>query len=31
LRNLDDNLSIKPRTRDYWRECLAALKKAGRA
>ena len=28
LRNLDDNLSIKPRTRDYWRECLAALKKS---
>jgi integrase len=27
LRNLDDNLSIKPRTRDYWRECLAALRK----
>jgi hypothetical protein len=21
-------LSIKPRTRDYWRECLAALKKS---
>jgi integrase len=28
LRNLDDNLSIKPRTRDYWRECLAALTKS---
>jgi integrase len=28
LRNLDDNLSIKPRTRDYWRECLTALKKS---
>src|SRR6266487_2047560 len=28
LRNLDDNLSIKPRTRDYWRECLAALIKS---
>jgi len=27
-RNLDDNLSIKPRTRDYWRECLAALQKS---
>ena len=27
LRNLDDNLRIKPRTRDYWRECLAALQK----
>jgi integrase len=27
LHNLDDNLSIKPRTRDYWRECLAALQK----
>jgi integrase len=27
LRNLDDNLSIKPRTRGYWRECLAALQK----
>jgi len=27
LRNLDDNLRIKPRTRDYWRECLAALMK----
>src|SRR5438876_9181422 len=30
LRNLDDNLSIKPRTRDYWRECLAALQKSWR-
>jgi integrase len=28
LRNLDDNLSIKPRTRDYWREVLAALVKS---
>ena len=28
LRNLDDNLSIKPRTRDYWRECLTALQKS---
>ena len=28
LRNLDDNLSIKPRTRDYWLECLAALRKS---
>lgn len=28
LRNLDDDLSIKPRTRDYWRECLAALQKS---
>jgi integrase len=28
LRNIEDNLSIKPRTRDYWRECLAALKKS---
>src|SRR5207244_8975389 len=28
LRNLDDNLRIKPRTRDYWRECLAALQKS---
>jgi integrase len=27
LRNLDDNLDIKPRTRDYWREVLAALVK----
>lgn len=28
LRNLEDNLSIKPRTRDYWGECLAALKRS---
>src|SRR5205823_7954383 len=28
MRNLDDNLSIKPRTRDYWRECLVALQKS---
>jgi hypothetical protein len=28
LHNLDDNLSIKPRTRDYWREVLAALLKS---
>jgi integrase len=28
LRNLNDNLQIKPRTRDYWRECLAALQKS---
>jgi integrase len=28
LRHLEDNLSIKPRTRDYWQECLAALKKS---
>jgi len=28
LRNLDDNLSIKPRTRDYWREVLLALGKS---
>jgi integrase len=28
LRNLGDNLSIKPRTRDYWREVLAALVKS---
>jgi hypothetical protein len=27
LRNLDDNLRLKPRTRDYWQECLAALQK----
>jgi integrase len=25
LRNLDDNLRLKPRTRDYWKEVLAAL------
>ena len=31
LRNLDDNLSIKPRTRDYWRECLLALQKSWRS
>ena len=28
LRNLDDNLGLKPRTRDYWRECLVALQKS---
>ena len=28
FRNLDDNLSLKPRTRDYWRECLIALQKS---
>src|SRR5512132_2916073 len=28
LRNLDDDLSIKPRTRDYWREVLLALQKS---
>ena len=28
LRNLEDNLSIKPRTRDYWHECLTALQKS---
>jgi integrase len=28
LRNLDDNLSIKPRTRHYWRQRLAALLKS---
>jgi integrase len=28
LRNLDDNLSIKRRTRDYWREVLAALQRS---
>src|SRR4051812_15903482 len=28
LRKLDDNLSIKPRTHDYWRECLSALRKS---
>jgi integrase len=28
LRNLDDNLSIKPRTREYWREVLFALGKS---
>ena len=30
LRNLDDSLSIKPSTRAYWRECLAALQKSWR-
>jgi hypothetical protein len=29
LRNLDDNLRIKPRTREYWRECLAHPMVAG--
>ena len=28
LRNLADNLSLKPRTRDYWLQCLAALIKS---
>jgi integrase len=28
LRNLDDDLSIKPRTRHYWRQRLAALAKS---
>ena len=28
LRNLEDDLSIKPRTRDYWRQRLAALVKS---
>src|SRR5438132_1799908 len=28
LRNLDDNLSIKPRTRHYWRQRLDALAKS---
>jgi integrase len=28
LRNLDDNLTLKQRTRDYWREVLAALLKS---
>jgi integrase len=28
LRTLDDNFNIKPRTRDYWREVLAALLKS---
>src|SRR5439155_13376192 len=28
LRSLDDNLNLKPRTRDYWREVLAALVKS---
>jgi len=30
LRNLDNNLSMKPRTREYWRECLNALLKSWR-
>ena len=30
LRNLDDNLRIKPSTRHYWRECLVALQKSWR-
>src|SRR5205823_3062251 len=28
LRNLNDSVSIKPRTRDYWREVLTALQKS---
>ena len=28
LRSLGDNLNIKPRTREYWREVLAALLKS---
>jgi len=28
LRDLDDNPCIKPSTRKYWRECLAALQKS---
>jgi integrase len=28
LQTLDDNFNIKPRTRDYWREVLAALLKS---
>ena len=28
LRNLDDNLSVKPRTRQYWQQRLAALQKS---
>jgi integrase len=28
LRNLDDNVGIKPGTRDYWRQRLTALKKS---
>jgi integrase len=28
LSNLEDNLSIKQRTRDYWRECLVALQRS---
>ena len=27
-RNLDDNLSLKPSTRQNWRECLASLQKS---
>jgi len=27
-RNLDEDLGIKPRTRDYWRECLTALQRS---
>ncbi len=27
LQNLDDNVRLKPRTRAYWRECLAALER----
>src|SRR5262249_2931216 len=30
LRNLDDNPSIKPSTRAYWKECLTALQKSWR-
>src|ERR1700730_17573447 len=29
LRNLDDNLSIKPRTRASWRGCLSAPSQTG--
>jgi integrase len=28
LRNLDDNVRIKPRTRDYWRQRLLALRRS---
>jgi integrase len=28
LQNLDDNVKMKPRTRDYWKEVLAALLKS---
>jgi integrase len=28
LRNIEDNTGLKPRTRDYWRECLDALRKS---
>ena len=28
LRNLDDNRNLKQRTRDYWREVLAAILKS---